>query len=124
MNNITSVFSSFPQNFIPDDLNGAIVVSVINGELNEAKIFPDVNSDFVNFIDLHELAIWRGKKAGRPPHPMKPEAMALARKFMAMNPDTSMYRLVRIIAGKLSEKSLYAPSTKTIENWIKEDRFN
>lgn len=104
--------------------NGAIVISVANGEVSDAKMFPGANSDLVNFVDLHGLAVSRGKKGGRPEHPMKPEALALARELLANNPKITRYRMVMIIAGKLAEKSLHAPSCRALENWIKRDIYH
>ncbi|EEC5263058.1 hypothetical protein HB691_001677 [Salmonella enterica subsp. enterica] len=104
--------------------NGAIVISVVNGEVSDVKMFPGANTDLVNFIDHHALAVERGKKGGRPEHPMKPEALALARELLANSPKITRYRMVMIIAGKLAERSLYAPSCRSLENWIKRDIYH
>ncbi|EDT2769708.1 hypothetical protein ZQ37_001674 [Salmonella enterica subsp. enterica] len=99
-------------------------MTVVNGELSHTKIFPGVNTDFVNFIDLHGLAVSRGKKGGRPEHPMKPEALALARELLVNNPKITRYRMVMIVAGKLAEKSLHVPSCRALENWFKKEFIN
>lgn len=109
---------------VPLHFKGAIVISVANGEVSDVKMFSGANSDLVNFVDLHGLAVSRGKKGGRPEHPMKSEALALARELLANSPKITRYRMVMIIAGKLAERSLYAPSCRSLENWIKRDIYH
>ncbi|EKS4944203.1 hypothetical protein QB833_001726 [Salmonella enterica] len=94
---------------ISPHFNGAIVLRVVNGKADRVMEFNDVDVERVKF------------NGGRPPHPLKKEALTLARELMAKNPDMSRYRLIIIVSGKLAEKWERIPSTRSLDAWFKQE---